>query len=135
MRTHQIGLGVTVLALGCLGCGSDCKKLQDDITAAASAFAPQSSNMCTSASDCTIVNRTIYRNGRVCQWGCGEAATNARAAELSAFLTTDPGVTAACNKFQQAGCQLGPPLECPCVGAGTPSGCGPPQCVAGSVCQ
>jgi hypothetical protein len=134
MRMCRLGLGIAVLLLGCLGCGSNCNKLQNDIQAAANAFTPHSSNMCSSAPDCTTVSTAIYRNGTVCLQSCGEAVTYARAADLGTFLANDPGVTAACNAFLQSGCSVGLPLECPCVGAGTPSGC-TLQCVDGGVCQ
>ena len=137
---QQRGRGVrgfvasVLLLAGPFACGGDCKSLQNGIEGAVGGFTPHSSNTCSSASDCTIVNNTVSRNA-VCLQGCGQATTKARAAEWKTFLANDPNVTAACNAFLDSGCDLGLPLECPCVGAGTPTGCGSLRCVEGGVCQ
>jgi len=78
----------------------------------------------------------------VSSWACGpdcnklanniQSAASAYAAGLSAFLSTDPTVTNACNSFLQAGCSLGGmPVSCHCHG---PPICSQQQCVFGT-CQ
>ena len=122
----RLALGVALALVGVQGCGPDCAKLKRDLSSAVAAFAPVSSNACSSAADCTVVDDSILRGGRACGDGCGTAASYARAAELSAFLQSDPGVTAACTAFVQARCDKGEPVPlCPAVVGACEAG----QCV------
>jgi hypothetical protein len=119
-------LALGVVLVGAQGCGPDCTKLKKDLDAAVDAFAPVSSNSCTSATDCTIVDDSVMRDGRPCWGGCGVAASDARATELSTFLESDPAVTAACKAYLHGSCDKGggPPMLCPAaVGACTGEQC------------
>jgi hypothetical protein len=121
-------LAVVLVLVGSHGCGGpDCAKLKQDLGAAVGAFVPVSSNACSSTAECTTVNEVVMQGGRVCWDGYFDAASGARAAELSAFLENDPGVAAACKAFLQGSCDKGggPAVLGPAVSAACTDG----QCV------
>ena len=93
--------------------GQNCNALAQDLGNAADAFSPHNSpNACSQASDCVFFNYSISRNGQDCAIGCSQLYDRAYAAELSAFLENDPGVTTACEAFIEGRClAVSPP--CP----------------------
>jgi hypothetical protein len=96
-------LAVVLVLVGSHGCGGpDCDKLKQDLGAAVGAFVPVSSNACSSTAECTTVNEVVMQGGRVCWDGYFDAASGARAAELSAFLENDPGVPLPARRFCKA---------------------------------
>lgn len=118
MLKHAAVNCVALLMLSSCGpSDAECERQRDDVVDAKSAF-PAVWAECVADSDCTSAPTVV------CATGCNVyPVAKAHAADLEAFMASDPDVAATCETFNKSGCEdRQPMLFCPATSLACTSG-------------